>query len=74
MNKKQFWERVFSMMPTKAESYKLADEIFARMKKKGLTTAWSLSEMTEEEFEVAYGFTNLIYKNGHYKLPKYIKN
>ncbi len=69
-NRHCFWARVFAIMSTKGEAFKLADEIFVKMKKDGLTKAWSLSEMTDEEFGVAYNFTNLIRENGHYKLPK----
>jgi hypothetical protein len=68
-NKQCFYARVRAIMPTEPERYELVGKIYAKMKKKGLTKAWSPGEMTDEEFGVAYSFTNLLRENGKYTLP-----
>jgi len=57
-NKSEFWAELFSRTETKGEAFEIADKVFNKMKKKGKTKAWSISEMEDQEFLEALGMLN----------------
>lgn len=57
-NRDKFWTAVFDLTATKGEAFAYAGRIFQRMKSSGMTKAWRLTEMTDEEFHEAYALTN----------------